>query len=98
MLRSSSAWVGSTVKVTLPVAAGVYCQTCSGELLPVQEYLTQKLLAETKDVTVVFNVSTGGKVVRRKADLGGFDEPWPPVYPKQPHEPPRVAPSRAKKT
>jgi DNA ligase D len=28
---------------------------------------------------------------------GGFDEPWPPVYPKMPHEPPRVAPSRAKK-
>jgi hypothetical protein len=28
---------------------------------------------------------------------GGFDAPWPPVYPKQPHEPDRVAPSRAKK-
>jgi DNA ligase D len=26
------------------------------------------------------------------------DAPWPPVYPKQPDEPPRVAPSRAKKT
>jgi len=26
------------------------------------------------------------------------DAPWPPVYPKQPGEPPRVAPSRAKKT
>lgn len=25
------------------------------------------------------------------------DAPWPPVYPKQPNEPPRVAPSRAKK-
>lgn len=25
------------------------------------------------------------------------DAPWPPVYPKQPHEPPRVSPSRAKK-
>jgi DNA ligase D len=25
------------------------------------------------------------------------DAPWPPVYPKMPHEPPRVAPSRAKK-
>ena len=24
------------------------------------------------------------------------DAPWPPVYPKQPHEPPRVAPSRAR--
>ena len=25
-----------------------------------------------------------------------LDAPWPPVYPKQPNEPPRVAPSRAK--
>ena len=24
------------------------------------------------------------------------DAPWPPQYPKQPHEPPRVSPSRAK--
>ncbi|MGZ6912984.1 MAG: non-homologous end-joining DNA ligase [Acidimicrobiia bacterium] len=33
-------------------------------------------------------------------DLAGglMDAPWPPVYPKQPNEPPRVAPSRAKKT
>ena len=29
---------------------------------------------------------------------GLMDAPWPPVYPKQPDEPPRVAPSRAKKT
>jgi hypothetical protein len=28
---------------------------------------------------------------------GLLDAPWPPVYPKQPNEPPRVAPSRAKK-
>ncbi len=27
---------------------------------------------------------------------GLLDAPWPPVYPKQPGEPPRVAPSRAK--
>lgn len=27
---------------------------------------------------------------------GSGDAPWPPVYPKMPHEPPRVAPSRAK--
>lgn len=27
---------------------------------------------------------------------GMMDAPWPPVYPKQPNEPPRVAPSRAK--
>jgi hypothetical protein len=25
------------------------------------------------------------------------DAPWPPQYPKMPDEPPRVAPSRAKK-
>ena len=29
---------------------------------------------------------------------GLVDAPWPPVYPKMPDEPPRVAPSRAKKT
>ncbi len=35
---------------------------------------------------------------RYDADLtaGLGDAPWPPVYPKMPHEPPRVAPSRAK--
>lgn len=27
---------------------------------------------------------------------GVGDAPWPPVYPKMPHEPPRVAPSRAR--
>lgn len=31
---------------------------------------------------------------RRDLDDGLMDAPWPPVYPKQPHEPPRVAPSR----
>lgn len=30
-------------------------------------------------------------------DAGLRDAPWPPVYPKQPDEPPRVSPSRAKK-
>jgi DNA ligase D len=29
---------------------------------------------------------------------GLMDAPWPPVYPKMPHEPPRVAPSRARTT
>jgi DNA ligase D-like protein (predicted polymerase) len=35
-----------------------------------------------------------------RADLesGLMDAPWPPVYPKQPNEPPRVNPSRAKDT
>jgi DNA ligase D len=35
---------------------------------------------------------------QRDRDNGLLDAPWPPVYPKQPDEPPRVAPSRAKKT
>jgi hypothetical protein len=34
---------------------------------------------------------------RRDADAGIPDAPWPPVYPKMPGEPPRVAPSRARK-
>lgn len=33
----------------------------------------------------------------RDLDAGLMDAPWPPVYPKMPGEPPRVAPSRAKK-
>jgi DNA ligase D len=32
----------------------------------------------------------------RDRAAGLLDAPWPPVYPKQPGEPPRVAPSRAK--
>ena len=32
----------------------------------------------------------------RDLAAGILDEPWPPVYPKQPHEPPRVSPSRAR--
>ena len=34
---------------------------------------------------------------RRDRANGLLDAPWPPVYPKQPDEPPRVAPSRARK-
>ncbi|MEM9561675.1 MAG: non-homologous end-joining DNA ligase [Actinomycetota bacterium] len=33
----------------------------------------------------------------RDHEAGLLDAPWPPVYPKMPHEPPRVAPSRARK-
>ncbi len=33
----------------------------------------------------------------RDRENGLMDAPWPPVYPKQPNEPSRVAPSRAKK-
>ena len=35
---------------------------------------------------------------RRDLDNGLQDAPWPPVYPKMPGEPPRVAPSRARKS
>jgi DNA ligase D len=38
------------------------------------------------------------EMVRRDLDSGLLDAPWPPVYPKMPGEPPRVAPSRARKT
>jgi DNA ligase D len=34
----------------------------------------------------------------RDLAAGLIDAPWPPVYPKMPNEPPRVAPSRAKKS
>jgi hypothetical protein len=34
----------------------------------------------------------------RDLAAGLMDAPWPLVYPKQPGEPPRVAPSRARKT
>ena len=37
------------------------------------------------------------QAARDRAD-GLPDAPWPPVYPKMPHEPPRVAPSRARAT
>jgi DNA ligase D-like protein (predicted polymerase) len=33
----------------------------------------------------------------RDRENGLMDAPWPPVYPKMPDEPPRVAPSRARK-
>jgi DNA ligase D len=36
-------------------------------------------------------------MAERDVAAGLQDAPWPPVYPKQPGEPPRVAPSRAKK-
>jgi DNA primase len=34
---------------------------------------------------------------RRDMASGLMDAPWPPVYPKMPNEPARVAPSRARK-
>jgi DNA ligase D len=38
------------------------------------------------------------EMVERDVQNGLADAPWPPVYPKMPGEPPRVAPSRARKT
>jgi DNA ligase D len=37
------------------------------------------------------------EMYERDLESGLTDAPWPPVYPKMPGEPPRVAPSRAKK-
>jgi DNA ligase D len=37
------------------------------------------------------------EMYQQDLDAGLMDAPWPPVYPKQANEPPRVAPSRAKK-
>ena len=37
------------------------------------------------------------ELVERDKAAGLHDAPWPPEYPKAPDEPPRVAPSRAKK-
>jgi len=36
-------------------------------------------------------------MLARDQGNGLMDAPWPPVYPKQPNEPPRVSPSRARK-
>ncbi len=36
-------------------------------------------------------------LARRDRDAGLTDAPWPPEYPKMPGEPPRVAPSRARR-
>jgi SpoVK/Ycf46/Vps4 family AAA+-type ATPase len=46
-----------------------------GQLLPLQEYLTDRLLADNKDLIVVYNVSTGGRLHKRKPEVAvGFDE------------------------
>ncbi|MDA8285102.1 MAG: non-homologous end-joining DNA ligase [Actinomycetota bacterium] len=37
------------------------------------------------------------ELARHDRDAGLPDAPWPPVYPKMPGEPPRVAPSRARR-
>ena len=56
----------------------------------------QDLLLES--VVSVLNLAARriAKEDERDLEQGLMDAPWPPVYPKQPHEPPRVAPSRAK--
>ncbi len=45
-----------------------------GKLIPLGTYLAENLLGETKDIVAVFNLASGGTLVRRKADLGGFED------------------------
>jgi transitional endoplasmic reticulum ATPase len=46
----------------------------NGKLIPLGVYLAEHLLGENKDIVVVYNLAGGGSVVRRKADLGGFED------------------------
>ncbi|HET9732817.1 MAG TPA: non-homologous end-joining DNA ligase [Acidimicrobiales bacterium] len=48
--------------------------------------------AEPQDLTPVLDLA------RRDEEAGLPDAPWPPVYPKMPGEPPRVSPTRARKS
>ena len=50
-----------------------------------------RYLAEPQSLEPLLEMST------RDLANGLQDAPWPPVYPKMPGEPPRVAPSRARK-
>ncbi len=60
-----------------------------------------RLLAEGDAWTAMYDdpQSLQPLLAMSRADLaaGLMDAPWPPVYPKQPNEPPRVAPSRARR-
>ena len=51
----------------------------------------QSMAADPQDLEPLLAMS------ERDLAAGLMDAPWPPVYPKQPGEPPRVAPSRARK-
>ena len=48
------------------------------------------MTADPQDIEPLLEMSA------RDMDAGLMDAPWPPVYPKQPNEPPRVNPSRAR--
>lgn len=59
-------------------------------------------LADRGDAWATINdnaVDIAPLIALYKADMdnGMMDAPWPPQYPKMPNEPPRIAPSRAKK-
>ncbi|GAA1996841.1 non-homologous end-joining DNA ligase [Catenulispora subtropica] len=61
------------------------------------------LVAERGDPWAEYNVRPQSiepllEMSRRDMENGLMDAPWPPVYPKMPNEPPRVAPSRARHT
>jgi len=51
-----------------------------------------EMYTNPQDITALLDMSAADMAA------GLMDAPWPPVYPKQPNEPPRVSPSRAKKT
>jgi len=55
-------------------------------------------LGDPWEVSVPQSLEPLLEMSRRDLASGLLDAPWPPVYPKMPGEPPRVAPSRAKKT
>ena len=52
---------------------------------------SQRVLAERPELEPLLAMH------ERDRANGLMDAPWPPVYPKMPDEPPRVAPSRARK-
>ena len=54
-----------------------------------------KVRAFRKAAAAIAELPVDGLAAMTPAGL--HDAPWPPQYPKMPDEPPRVAPSRAKK-
>lgn len=71
------------------------------EDFPLDRFATERY-AEAGDLTVGIDESAGRidtlmEWVARDEEQGIGDAPWPPHYPKQPGEPPRVQPSRQRR-
>ncbi|HJZ86822.1 MAG TPA: AAA family ATPase [Polyangia bacterium] len=45
-----------------------------GQLIPVSEFLSNVLLAPTKDTVILYNLSTGVRFGKRKLDLSGYED------------------------